>query len=344
MITPARRAYARALAATLELVAVSALGFGLTACSHRSMRDPGSVDDAGAADRLLGAQPWDGLTSGGRILSGRLLYPLAVGNRWDYDVHARVTLVTKDGPQPPQITDTFLRDEITGTVQIGTRTYFLQQETNPLVVTPPRLLPSNILSLRQDRSGLYQREVITVQNPPAVATEAMREYVDRVVTEPSQRAAFERAAERLTTQLATARWNSVGLRMPRTGGPDDGELSLLRYPLFVGARWTMRESPRFARVVLGRERVIVPAGAYSAWHLRGLSQLYGPEDRVAFWYSSAGLVRTSFHFESVATDNAGNVIGRVLADQDQVLSALTLVDPNAPHTLAVTPVEGAEPR
>jgi hypothetical protein len=227
---------------------------------------------------------------------------------------------------------------------IGARTYFVQQESSPLAAGAPRILPGNTFSLRQDRSGLYQLDVLTplVQSP--APTEAVRASIERAVAEPAARAAFERAYARLTAQLAAARLGAGAPSLPRPGGPDPGELSLLRYPLAVGARWTVRESPRFVRVVVGRERLLVPAGAFVAWRLRGLSELYGPEDRVAFWYSSAGLVRISTHAEAPATDDSGNVIGRVIGDENQVLTALRLVDPNAPRADAEAPVEGVEPR
>jgi hypothetical protein len=295
------------------------------------------------AGNVLGARPWQGLSSGG-FPTGRLLYPLAIGNRWDYDLHRSFTLVTADGPQPPQVVDLFLRDEITDTVEIGARTYFVQQETNPLAAGPSDLLPVNIVSLRQDRSGLYQREVVSVLNRPAAATESMHAVVNGAVARPADRAAFERAFERVIDRLASARWNASLLVGPSRGGPDPGELSLLRYPLSAGARWTVRESPRYGRVVFGRERVVVPAGAFVAWHLQGTSELFGANDRVTYWYSSAGLVRSSFHVEAQATDDAGNVIGRVIGDQDQLLTALTLVDPNVPHANLGNPVAGDEPR
>jgi hypothetical protein len=175
-------------------------------------------------------------------------------------------------------------------------------------------------------------------------TDAVHAVVNGRIARPADRAAFERAAERVMERLASMRWNDSQLVGQGRGGPDPGELSVLRYPLSAGARWTVREMPRYGRVVLGRERVVVPAGAFVAWRLRGTSELFGPDDRVFYWYSSAGLVQMSFHFESDATDDAGNVIGRVIGDQDQVLTGLTLVDPNTPHASLESPLEGTEPQ
>jgi len=333
------RLFSRSFAGAVLLAAVSALSPALTSCSHRSDQDTPPAADQSIAGSVLGARSWQ-LPSSAGLTTGRLFYPLAIGNRWDYDLHQSVTLITPDGPQPPLVTDLTLHDEIISRVQIGTRTYFLQQETNPLVVAAPRILPGNIVTLRYDLGGLYQREVPSVFNRTAAETEAMHAMVNGAVARPADRAAFERALARVSERLASARWNASQLVGAGRGGPDPGELSLLRFPLYTGARWAVRESPRYGRVVLGHERVVVPAGAFVAWHLRGTSELFGPADRVFYWYSSAGLVRTSFHFESPATDDTGHVIGRVIGDQDQVLTALTLMYPDA---ALESPVDGAEP-
>jgi len=326
------------LAAALLFAAISALTLGLTACSHHKYGDTPPAADQSIAGSVLGARPWQ-LPSNAGIPTARLPYPLAVGNGWVYAQHQSITLVTADGPQPPQVTDHPLVDQILGTMEIGARRYFSMYETIPPIVSPPSIVSGDIFLLRQDRSGLYQRDVVTVLNRAAAATEAMHAVVNRAVTRPADRAAFERAVEQVNERLASARWNSLQRIGPGAGGPDPGELSTLRYPLSVGARWTVRESPRYGRVVLGRERVVVPAGAFVAWHVRGTSELFGPDDRVFYWYSDAGLVQTSFHFESLATDDAGNVIGRVIGDQDQVLTALMY-----PNALLESPVGGAEPQ
>jgi hypothetical protein len=337
-----RHPFAGPLAAALALAAVSALSSGLISCSHRSYRDAASSQEESVVGRVLGTRWWQGSLPGAVGTAGRTLYPLAVGNRWDYDLHLRVTMVTGGVPQPPEIIDSSVRDEITGTQQIGDRTYYLQQETNPVIVGPGRLLPNYVIPLRQDLSGLYEREIVTFF--PAAGTEAMRAYVARAVARPAERPAFERAYVKLMAQLAAARRDAATFALPHSGGPDLSELALLRYPLFPGARWAVRESPNFGRAVVRRERIVVPAGAFAAWQVRGESELYGPRDRVVFWYASVGLVRMSFHYESEATDEAGNVVGHVVGDQDQLLSAFNLVAPNTPNASAEAPAEGAEPR
>ena len=345
MILHHRHPLATGCARACAWLALAALSLGLTGCSHRSYRDAASDGDQSIAGRVLGAPPAIGSPRGELVPQGRRFFPLAVGNRWDYDVRTRMTLVTSDGPQPPEITQIRLRDEIIGTEPFGAREYFLQQESNP-DVSP---LVASIFPVREDRSGLYEGEFIRRISPASsgasgnsIEPTALRAYVDRVVVRAADRAAFVRALEVLAMRLAAARHDAAVFAGGSPEGPDAGEISLLRYPLFTGAHWVVRASPRFTRSVIGRERVTVPAGAFSAWRLRGSSELFGPNDRARFWYSSAGLVRLSFHFESNAIDNAGNVIGRVMGDQEQLLTALSLVDPHAPHTFTVGPDDGAE--
>src|SRR5262249_34476866 len=94
--------------------------------------------------------------------------------------------------------------------------------------------------------------------------------------------------------------------------------------LFVGARWVVRESPRFTRTVVARELVRVPAGVFPAWRLMGTAEAFGPEDRLDVWYSSAGLVRLRFHVVGDAVGDQGNVSGRAVTDSDQTLTAIEL--------------------
>jgi hypothetical protein len=87
----------------------------------------------------------------------------------------------------------------------------------------------------------------------------------------------------------------------------------------------VRDEPRFARIVVGRDRINVPLGTFAAWKLRGTSELYGPEDRVHLWYSNLGLLRFRYHVEADAVDEVDHVIGRVVTDSDQSLTGIHLV-------------------
>ena len=293
---------------------------GLVGCSHKYSADGATSDNAGATTELLA--PGE---SGG-IPSARALYPLAVGNRWDYRIRTRSEITTDAGPQPPVVEENSLAIEITGTQTIDGRDYFQQSESDPSQAPPN----SSVFNLRGNRFGLFELDLVSAQQDLATDAAplddnvaALMAYVDRTVTDPSQRAAFQRAAAEVAAKIAAARPTLVG--RPGRPGAVPGEITLLSYPLYPGARWIVRDDPRFARIVVGPERVNLPLGTLPAWKLRGTSELFGPEDRVHFWYSRLGLLRIRFHVVGDATDNTGNVIGRVVTDSDQSLTEIHLV-------------------
>ncbi len=328
----------------VALFALATFALAGAGCTHHAYRDPAATVDESAAGRLLGVSLGDlptlapGRTSdlGNRARSS---YPLAVGNRWDYAIQGRSVIITSAGPQPPVTFDESLRAEITGTVQVGARDYFLQEES---ISEAGRAVIANLFRMRQDRGGLFELDATVY--PGALKGEAdgaaplaaeLSAYVERTVPDAAQRAAFQRAAATLARRVE---WLTHGAR---AAAADPGEIALLRYPLFIGAQWIVRDSPLFARTVIAREHLLLPAGSFNAWRIRGTSELFGPTDRVTVWYAGAGLVRITVHAESNATDETGNVIGREVFDSDQRLTQVHIVDPGAPHTFAVTPLEPA---
>ncbi len=274
-----------------------------------------------------------------RMLRREASYPLAVGNRWDYDLHARITTIPDQGDPTVSERDDFWSSELVALATIGARDYFLQSEYDPRVAAAPQ--PPQF-ALRQDRSGLYNLDLMRLttasrDQPVSGAAQAVMTAtilaLDHALESAPQRAAFQaaarRAAERLVRMEQAGRGGSYA-----TSDAESGEITLLRYPLHVGARWLVRESPRFARVVVGRDDLMLPIGHVSAWNLRGLSELYGPRDEVHFWYGRAGLVRIRVHAEADAVDDTGAIIGRAIGEFDQVLSKLTLAGYGGPRATA----------
>jgi|KBSSwiStaDraftv2_1062776.scaffolds.fasta_scaffold217881_2 hypothetical protein len=299
--------------------ATALLSIALAGCKHgySSQGDPA----AGSAGELLAPSPIGGGTDFSRA---RSLYPLAIGNHWDYSIRTRNVITTDQGPQPPQMEESTLGVEIRGTVTFDELTYFRQFEFDPSQPFAQEFL------VRGSRFGLFHRQgvaggyVTTIGETPVDAEgAALEQYVERAVTDPGQRAAFRRAAADVAAKLAATRAVPGRLRQPPGAAPD--EITLLSYPVYPGARWIVSEDPRFARIVVGLERIDVPFGTLAAWNLRGTSELYGPNDRVHFWYSNLGLVSIRYHFETDAVDDTGAVIGRVAGDVDQSLTGVHLV-------------------
>lgn len=308
-----------------------------TGCSRQSTIPSASDTLDGGAERLLGPDIGSPSDMFGRGRGGSF-YPLAIGNQWTYSIRSRWTIVTEAGAQPPVVTQSPWIASITGTAVTDTRTYFIQAEYDARVVGPgPGPGPASTILMREDRSGLYEADQFIRATPTALRPTAATQWrasMDPAIAGTTQSAAFARAADVIAARLDLAMGRGMSRPGPGPGGPDPGEISMLRYPLRLGARWVVRDSPLFTRTVVARETVHLPAGVFDSWKLRGDSELFGSTDRVHFWYGRAGLLRIRFHAEAEATDEAGNSVGRLIVDQDQVLTALELHRPDAPHTFA----------
>ena len=319
----------RPIVKSAMLIVGAAALFAVSGCSHKYSADEASPGGTGAASELLAPRPSDG---GFDFRRGRMFFPLAVGNHWDYHIRTVNQLFTPD-PQPPQVDENPFAIEIIGTESVGGREYFLQSEFDPRVVPPS----GAVFRVRESRFGWFDLDTITAQSAVAVdgapagpGAADLAAYVDRAVADPRQRAAFQRAAAQVEAKLALVRPVFGGLHpRPQGGGAAPGEITLLSFPLYVGARWIVRDDPLFGRIVVARERVSLSLGTFPAWKIRGTSELFGPEDRVFFWYSNLGLLRVRYHIVADAVDNSGNVIGRVASDSDQSLTDIHLVGPGA---------------
>ncbi len=315
-------------------------------CAPERASETSALDGASVAARLLGAGPTAATPSGSGELQRRrgAPYPLAVGNRWEYEVREKITLIPTGGPTAIALSKRPWVAEIIGTQQIGLRDYFLQTEYNPMVLA---ILPGPMFAMRQDRTGLYNLDLITANASAGWRSDsdraALRASLDRQLADSPDRESLQRTALQLSERLAVLHQEALGRGTFGSGGADPGEITLLRYPLFTGARWIVRQSPRFARRVIGRERLELPAGTLTAWKLRGASELYGPNDQVHFWYAHAGLVRILLHAESQTTDVNGNVTGVMIGEWDQVLTQAKLLDPGGPHKLATAGGGDPEP-
>lgn len=311
----------------LAALLLAILASALTGCGRSTVAtNPGdgfegvtpfsSLDDPLATDVLR---------NGGRI-RGPYRYPLAVGNHWDYVIRARVVTI----PDVGEPTTVFHRSpwsvEVAGTEVRGAHEYFMVWEGDPRSAAPT--LPQYFQ--RQDDEGFYELDV-----PPAAlglradaGGQPLASTVDFAALDASLAGrpdgeALARAARQVVAKLDRMRW-SLGALPAATAGAEPNELTFLRYPLQVGAQWTVRESPFFGRIVTGQDELVLPVGRVRAWRIRLVSELYGPNDRAVFWYGRPGLVRTRVHAESEATDETGNVIGRVVADFEQELVRVRL--------------------
>ena len=298
----------------------------LTGCGGEATRstapagDFGTTPFAGAEDPMA-----PGALGEARALHARYRYPLAVGNHWDYVIRSRVVTIPDVGDPSTVLARTPWSAEVLGTVTAGTHEYFQVGEGDPRSAAP--LVP--VYLQRQDAEGFYELDPPLTPagvragpgtGPLAAAIDLAA--IDRSLDGSAHHAAFARAAQRVAAKLERMR-RSLGDVPAATDGAEPNELTFLRYPLQLGSRWTVRESPFFGRIVAGLDELTLPVGRVRAWRIRGVSELYGPNDRVHFWYGRAGLVRIHLRAEMDAVDDTGAVIGRVVAEYDQSLVRFT---------------------
>ena len=311
------------------------LGFALLAmfafigCAKDESAQSGAGGGVSPAARILAPGP--GQVSPWADLGKRrahLPYPLAVGNRWDYLVNAQTTIVDPTGTQTTGVTQYPWAVLITGVTNLNDRLYYMQAEFDPSTLGPG---PSGSFFERQDRTGLFELDTSPIAlsaagrsgTPASLSPLASRmaSSLEAMPATAANRDAWHRAALALGRKLdAALHPTTAGITAGVPIPPPPGELAVLRYPLYVGASWILRENPHFDRRVAARERLGVPAGEYASWRVAEGSELFGPNDTATFWFGDAGLLRILVHAEAPATDNSGNVIGTAMFDSDQVLT------------------------
>jgi len=297
---------------------------GLAGCSHKGSGDDATMGAAGAPTDLLAPRP---IVGGLGFASARARYPLAVGNRWDYRLSVTSQVITDAGPQPPMTIVEPLRVEIVGTEHFGQHEYFVREVSLPQ--SGSRY--SEYAYMREDRSGVFMLPSMAYVGTPDAGMAGSRlarqlcAYVDRTVLDPGRRDAFQRAVASMMVKAAAGR-PSVSGESAKAQGAEPGERTEVRFPLFVGSRWFMFEGSQYVRSVVGRERVHVPLGAFSAWKVRETSALFPPAYSAYLWYGAVGWVHERYHNEVTATDTLGHAVGRVLYDTDVSLTAVHLED------------------
>ena len=105
---------------------------------------------------------------------------------------------------------------------------------------------------------------------------------------------------------------------------ESGEITRLEYPLHPGAQWVIRADPRFESIVEGAEVLDLAVGHVPGWRIRIESVLFGPDDRVHIWYGRGGFLKLEAYFEGIATDPGGNRLGRLISEESEVLTEVSL--------------------
>jgi len=192
--------------------------------------------------------------------------------------------------------------------------------------------------LRQDRDGLFEADVPLQEPPPCVAPPAPAGVSRRAppagISSPlapagPHPAVAWAAIERLRARLAIAEAAARGAAVSGTAGAAaGGELTRLRYPLRVGARWTVRNGPEIVLTasVEGTDVVETSAGRVRGFRIRLRSPAFDPADVVRVWYGALGYLQLESHLEVDVVD-IDQVVGRAVVDARQTLVFVAVPPP-----------------
>ncbi len=260
-------------------------------------------------------------------------YPLAVGSRWVYSRHVVAWIVPTQGPPGDSVeVQTTLEHTLTGLETWQGRTYVVEDDIE--TGQGPGLGMSVLY--RQDRSGLYEAARImpgASGSAEVAAASAARaaEGIDAAlalrlapqVAGPHQ-AAWQAAIARLQARRAVLR-ALFGAAARPGGGPLDGELTRLRYPLHPGASWEILHDPLVIATVEAADQLVLPAGRFHGQRIRIVwPQVFGPNDRAHVWYGRDGFLALEDHLESVAVDDNGNLVGTAVFSESQRLVSVSI--------------------
>jgi len=260
-------------------------------------------------------------------------YPLAIGNRWEYERKISLEFFPDNDASPPYWYDGPLlaraTREIVGDVEQDGRAYRDMVYTVIEDDRPEKPFVSREFH-RQDRAGHYltfppyegddepellarleARVPVVTGRPSAGARRALVSLQER-------RAAFHRSISRVGQRALAA-----------PGGPAAGEGVELAYPLHPGAAWVMWpvDNPfLITREVVGMDKLDLPIGRVQAVVIRhDLPEFFEPNDYATFWYGRDGFYGYHLHIESEWTDDSGERVGTYTGDESEMLSGMTLV-------------------
>lgn len=271
--------------------------------------------DEGSTVRI--ASPDDPLDPSG---PNGAFYPLDVGNHWSYRNTYTMQIVPPGGPPgTPEVFHSTTDVDLIGHAEQFGRAYVIQQET----YTEEGRRPFTTSFLyRQDRAGLFLAD-----SPPTLdlAGRTSRQPVDRFVRGSQLVAglranpAYARTALRLLEKQDRLR------RLVLTADVQPGEITILAYPLHLGASWHVRQDPEVVETVRAMESLELPAGRFNGWRIEiDWPDLFGPDDYAFIWQSRSGLLKLHAHFVGEATDEAGNPLGTLISDQIEELTGISL--------------------
>lgn len=278
--------------------------------------------------------------SGGTEVTAQnsLFYPLDIGNHWEYERKSHIVVIPTGGPPGDpldHVSDKIVN--LTGTAEQYGREYVVQHES----IREDDIAFDNDYLYRQDASGLFSADPpagasATAGRNDAASSAARERIVNRLTAglPAAYRAAALRVLEkqRRIREIAfhaaqpAARVGHSLLSKATPGGPLEGEIALLVYPLHPHDSWHVREDPLVVYTVEGHENLKLAAGNFQGFRIRiDWPGVFRPGDLVHVWFGRDGYLQLEVHVTGDAVDQDGNVIGTVISDESESLRALSLV-------------------
>ena len=292
---------------------------------------PTSSDEAAPAElsapanRENAAQPW------------ATFYPLAIGNRWRSTRAWSGTWIGDGEPPWP--------------AESGTEDYEFEQICTEVrgvayIVEEQRIYSdgdsgASHVRYRQNGAGLYEADVCLCEPPDCSTPSLMPPVVRRTVPydrfwqriattipDPEAQAVVKESWDRFCSKIEAARRLSIPSGVEKAAGAP--ELIRLKYPLFPGQNWAIRNDPSFVfkAAVETFEFIALPIGRAPAYRVR-VSPPIDPAEVFDYvqWWGPCGFLGDRMHSEFEWTDGAGKLV--FVFDASQEVTEVDLVDRRA---------------
>ena len=268
--------------------------------------------------------------------SWNTFYPLAVGNRWRSTRAWSGSWVGDGDPPWPAESggEDYEFEQICTEVRGGV----------PYIVEEQRIFSdsdsgASHVRYRQNETGLYEADVCLCEPPDCSESSALLavlgsepierfwEKIASTIPDPVARAAAKERWDRFSSKLAAARQLSIPLQ--KAAGAS--ELTRLKYPLFPGQNWAIRNDPSFTfkAGVEVFEFVDLPVGRVPAYRVR-VSPPIDPQEVFDYvqWWGPCGFMGAREHAEFEWMDGSGQTLVFVW-DALQQVTEIDLVDRRA---------------
>jgi len=253
-------------------------------------------------------------------------YPLAPGNLWSYDRQFTVDVFSTGLPPNRFAYQATIEAEQTCVESIEGRSFQIERRRETAANGDEFV---TWLRLRQDRDGLYEYDL--TGRPECEGAASMRAQRFSDASDPATELAARvpevhrgmvRAAVERELLRVTALRSVLGV-IPSALASN--EIQRLQYPLQTGAEWVLRDDPHITQRVEGADLIRTPMGNVVGYRIDLVwTGFFGPNDRVTLWYGRQGMLGLEFHLEGEATDASGNLIGTIVSEEHQTLTALHL--------------------